>query len=256
MEYENKYYEVKMIYSLKEIKKSYLNDKNILGRSFYSRNTSMVAGELIGKILVRICGPVSSGRSLSGIIVETEAYYGAGDPASHACRGRTPRSEIMFGRAGMAYVYFCYGMYYLLNAVTEEVNTPGAVLIRAAWPLDGIELMKKRRLTQRKEIKSKDNFRDEIINAGNKTSDAFLKSKHLADGPGKLTVCFGIDISDNKKDLTNPSGDLKIYDCGIKNSLIKISTSPRVGLSSGKELNLRYMAENINMTEKIIRVAQ
>jgi len=93
-----------------------LNDKNILDRSFYSRDTSIVARELIGKILVRICGSASPGTVLSGMIIETEAYYGTGDPASHAYRGRTPRSEIMFGAAGMSYVYFCYGMYYLLNS--------------------------------------------------------------------------------------------------------------------------------------------
>ncbi len=245
-----------MTYSLKEIKKSYLNDKNILDRSFYSRDTSTVAKELIGKVLVRICGNVLSGAVLSGIIIETEAYYGTGDPASHAYRGKTPRSEIMFGRAGISYVYFCYGMYYLLNAVTEEVDTPGAVLIRALLPLDGIDHMIERRLAHRAEVKSKDSFKDQIINSGNKNRNTFLKSGNPADGPGKLTVCFGINISDNKKDLTSPSGNLRIYDCGIKNSLIKISSLPRVGISSARELHLRYMAENINLTEKTIRIKQ
>ena len=232
-----------------------LNDKNILDRSFYSRDTSIVARELIGKILVRICGPTSSGTVLSGIIIETEAYYGTGDPASHAYRGRTPRSEIMFGRAGMSYVYFCYGMYYLLNAVTEELNTPGAVLIRAVWPLEGIELMKKRRIAHRAKLKGKgkkNNAGAEKINADPKARNAYLNIKKLSDGPGKLTVCFGIDISDNKKDLANPSGDLIVCDCGIKNSLIKISTSPRIGISSAREIHLRYMAENINISGKIV----
>jgi len=232
-----------------------LYDKNILHRSFYARDTSIVARELIGKILVRICGPRPSHAFLSGIIIETEAYYGTDDPASHAFRGRTPRSEIMFGTAGMSYVYFCYGMYYLLNAVTEELNTPGAVLIRAVQPLEGIELMEKRRIAQRAKLKSKakkNNANTRKINTEPKARNAYFNINKLSDGPGKLTVCFGIDISDNKKDLTDPKGDLRIYDCGIKNSLIKISASPRIGISSGREIHLRYMAENINIPGKIV----
>jgi DNA-3-methyladenine glycosylase len=236
-----------------------LNDKNILDRSFYSRDTSIVARELIGKILVRICGSASPGTVLSGMIIETEAYYGTGDPASHAYRGRTPRSEIMFGRAGVSYVYFCYGMYYLLNAVTEELHTPGAVLIRAVRPLEGIELMKKRRIAHRAKLKGKgkkNNEGAEKLNACPQARNANLNIKKLSDGPGKLTVCFGIGISDNKKDLTDTAGDLRVCDYGIKNSLIKISTSPRIGISSAREIHLRYMAENINIPGKIVGPAK
>ena len=113
----------------------------ILKRDFFRRDTALVARELLGKKLVRI----SKGEYTSGTIIETEAYYGPGDPASHAFRGMTPRSSIMFGEAGIAYVYLCYGVYRLLNVVTEKKGNPGAVLIRSLKPLRGIEVMKRRR---------------------------------------------------------------------------------------------------------------
>ncbi len=121
-----------------------IDNLQVLNESFYERDTSLVAKELLGKILIRR----TEGQTLGGFIVETEAYYGDTDPASHAFRGKTPRSKIMFGRAGIAYVYFCYGMYNLLNAVTEKQDMPGAVLIRALEPVYGIEIMKKRRKTE------------------------------------------------------------------------------------------------------------
>ncbi|MCL5071411.1 MAG: DNA-3-methyladenine glycosylase [Actinobacteria bacterium] len=192
----------------------------ILNTGFYSRDTSVVARELLGKILVRQYGNMV----LSGIIVETEAYYGSDDPASHAFRGKTPRSEIMFGRPGIAYVYFCYGMYYLLNAVTENIEVPGAVLIRAVQPAEGIDLMLERR------------------NAGPGKRRVTAVSQ-LANGPGKITIAFGINISDNGKDLTCPESDLKIYDSSLKQSDFEISSSSRIGVSSGKERFLRYRLE-------------
>ncbi|MCJ7471611.1 MAG: DNA-3-methyladenine glycosylase, partial [Actinobacteria bacterium] len=108
--------------------------KTILNRNFYSRDTSRVAKDLLGKVLVKESGGITT----SGIIVETEAYYGPDDPASHAYGGSTPRSSIMFGKAGIAYVYLCYGVYWLLNIVTEEKTIPGAVLIRGLAPVGGI----------------------------------------------------------------------------------------------------------------------
>ncbi|GAH90627.1 unnamed protein product [marine sediment metagenome] len=112
--------------------------KNILPGEFYKRDTLEVARDLLGKALVKFKGP----EMVGGIILETEAYYGQDDPASHAYGGKTPRSEIMFGKPGIAYVYMCYGMYYLLNVVTENEGKPGAVLIRALKPLWGIDIMK------------------------------------------------------------------------------------------------------------------
>ncbi len=96
-----------------------------LGRDFYNRPTLKVAKELIGKVV--------SFANYQGVITETEAYVGEGDPACHAARGKTKRNEVMFGRAGVSYVYFIYGMYHCLNFVTEQEGFPAAVLIRGVY---------------------------------------------------------------------------------------------------------------------------
>src|SRR5690349_9239131 len=103
-----------------------------LPRALYSRDAETVARELVGKVLVHVIG----GKTLRARIVETEAYVGPHDLACHASKGRTTRTEVMFGEAGHAYVYFIYGMYDMLNIVTGKVGEPQAVLIRAAEPLD------------------------------------------------------------------------------------------------------------------------
>ena len=113
----------------------------ILPRTFYAGDTLPVARALLGKKLVR----KFRGKELSGIIVETEAYCGEADSACHAHRGKTPRNAVIYGQPGHAYVYFTYGMHYLLNIVTETEGNPGAVLIRAVLPLDGIQEMEARR---------------------------------------------------------------------------------------------------------------
>jgi DNA-3-methyladenine glycosylase len=103
-----------------------------LGRTFYARDAIHLAPALIGKVLVRRIGR----KVYRARIVETEAYIGQHDLACHASRGRTNRTEIMFGPAGHAYVYFIYGMYHMLNIVAAHVDDAQAVLIRAAEPLD------------------------------------------------------------------------------------------------------------------------
>jgi DNA-3-methyladenine glycosylase len=105
----------------------------MLPKSFYQRDAETVARELIGKVLVRRV----TTRKLQARIVETEAYVGAHDLACHAARGRTARTEVMFGPGGHAYIYFIYGMYYMLNFVTGLEGDAQAVLIRAGEPLDG-----------------------------------------------------------------------------------------------------------------------
>src|SRR6266513_4875300 len=112
-----------------------------LPRSFYDRPTLDVARDLIGKVLVH----VRRGVRTSGIIVEVEAYIGESDPACHAAPGRTRRNEPLYGAPGHAYVYLNYGIHSLVNVVTQARGSPAAVLIRALDPLEGLELMRRRR---------------------------------------------------------------------------------------------------------------
>ncbi len=142
-----------------------------LSRSFYARPTLEVARDLLGKCLIR---RLPSGL-LVGEITEVEAYIGEDDPACHAAHGRTSRTEVMYGEAGHAYVYFVYGMYHCLNIVTERAGFPAAVLIRAV-ALD-------------------------------------LKTNIKSDGPGKLCQAFSITKQLNGVDLTT-SNELWLEDRG------------------------------------------
>lgn len=170
---------------------------NILNRKFYERDTLKVARELLGKKLVRQVG----GINLSGMIVETEAYCGQEDSACHAHRGETPRNSIMFGKPGHAYVYFTYGMHYMLNLVTEAEGSPCAVLIRAIEPIDGIEAME----TRRKK-----------------------KGSQLTNGPAKLCQALSIDKSLNSWDVTTGS---KLWVEDYKRISAKsIISTPRIGI--------------------------
>lgn len=178
-----------------------------LRRSFYERNTAVVAFELIGKIL----SFEQEGRIFQGWIVETEAYFGISDPASHAYRGPTPRAKIMFGPPGFSYVYFTYGNHHCLNVVTEKETVAGAVLIRALEPLSEIEMMKQRR--------------------------SATEIKNLTNGPGKLTQAFGITREDSGKDLTLDSF------CVVKEEEEKplaIQVTTRIGISRAKEMPCRF----------------
>src|SRR5687767_286942 len=137
-----------------------------LPREFYTRtNVLTVARELLGKLLVV---PAPDGTRVSGIIVETEAYRGPLDRASHAYGGRrTKRTEAMYGLGGTVYIFFVYGMYNQFNVVTNVEDVPHAVLIRALQPVEGIELMRQRRHGR--------------------------AHQHLTDGPGKLCIAMGLD---------------------------------------------------------------
>src|SRR4051812_17000941 len=120
------------------------HDKKKLGRKFYTRSDTLrVARELLGKRLVVPSEP--EGERVSGIIVETEAYMGPEDKGAHSYNNRrTSRTEVMYAQGGLAYVYFIYGMYYQFNVVTGLEDVPHAVLVRAAHPEEGIELMRER----------------------------------------------------------------------------------------------------------------
>ncbi|HLO32929.1 MAG TPA: DNA-3-methyladenine glycosylase [Anaerolineales bacterium] len=171
-----------------------------LPRSFYDRSTLKVARDLIGARLVRIL----DGQKLVGIITETEAYIGQNDLACHAKAGLTPRTAVMFGEPGHAYVYFTYGNHWMLNVVAERQGFPAAVLIRAIRPVEGVEIMLERR-----------HGRDTL-------------------GPGKLCQAMGITKNENGIDLTKRNGSLWIEE-GIKVPNSRVTKGPRVGLNNTPE---------------------
>jgi DNA-3-methyladenine glycosylase len=176
-----------------------------LPRAFYARDTLVVARALLGQRLVRIL----DGRRCSGLISEVEAYTGPDDAASHAFR-RTPRSTIMYGPPGHAYVYFIYGANFCLNAVAKSSQqAAGAVLLRALLPQDGIQLMRARR--------------------------GAVADRHLTDGPGKLCKALAIDRTLYGADLTT-AGELCIEE-GIEVPETQVAQAPRIGVV-GDELAL------------------
>ena len=173
---------------------------DILPRRFYVSDTKKVARDLLGKTLVRKVGK----RVLSGVIIETEAYKGKNDPASHSSRKKTERNKIMFGEVGRAYVYFTYGMHYCFNVVAKkEEDESGAVLIRAIQPIQGIKHMIKNRKTN-------------VVS-------------NLANGPGKLTQAMQITLKEYNLDLTKNSS-LFIID---NEKPAKIIAKPRIGIKTG-----------------------
>lgn len=166
-----------------------------LSRRFFARQTLQVARDLLGHLLVH---DTPQGRVV-GRIVEVEAYRGPTDPASHAFR-RTPRSQIMWGRPGTAYVYFTYGNHYCMNVVTEPEGTAGAILLRAVEPVGGTEIMRQNR-----------GVRDDRL---------------LASGPGCLTQAFGVDRAHNGADLGHPP----LYLARGRTTRVPVRTGPRIGI--------------------------
>lgn len=176
----------------------------ILARSFYDRDTVDVARDLLGKILVRKI----NGSTISGVIVETEAYRYKDDPASHTYGGMTERNKAMFGQVGRAYVYFTYGMHYCVNAVARSSDyEAGAVLIRSLVPKTGIDFMSRQR----------------------RTSDL----SNLSNGPAKLTQALKITKKEYGEDLTKRS-NLFITD-GLKIKKSEIFTGPRIGIKKAND---------------------
>jgi len=176
-----------------------------LPREFYARtNVLTVARDLLGKLLVV---PAPDGTRVSGMIVETEAYRGPQDRASHAYGGRrTKRTETMYGLGGTAYVYFVYGMYYQFNVVTNVPETPHAVLVRGLEPVEGLEWMHRRRHGQ--------------------------TDLNLANGPGKLCIALGIDRKLDRADLL---GNAVWLEAGKKLSARQIAAGPRIGIDYAQE---------------------
>lgn len=176
-----------------------------LPREFYTRkNVLEVARDLLGKKLVV---PHKNGSRVAGIIVETEAYRGPEDRASHAYSGRrTQRTETMYGIGGTAYVYFVYGMYHQFNVVTNIKDVPHAILVRAVEPVEGLDLIRRRR-----------RGRPEC---------------ELTSGPGRLCLALGIDRGLDKADLL---GERVWIEEGMSISPRQIARGPRVGIDYAEE---------------------
>jgi DNA-3-methyladenine glycosylase len=177
-----------------------------LTRAFFRRDSRIVAPELLGKVLVH--GPTSAR------IVEVEAYCGGEDPGSHAYRGPTRRNATMFGRPGGLYVYFTYGMHWCANAVCGEVGEGIAVLLRAARPLDGLEVMQSRRPAAR-------------------------RTRDLCRGPARLCQAFALDGTFDGADLVTGDRGVTLVDDGTPPP-DRPGIGPRIGLSAGADLPWRW----------------
>ena len=179
--------------------------ENLLPESFYARpDVTRVSRDLLGKRLCSLIG----GHFTSGIITETEAYCGRGDKACHANNGkRTPRTEVMFGEPGHAYIYLCYGIHHLFNVVTNRKGLADAVLVRAVYPEAGVDVMKERR-----------------------QGTSF---QNLANGPGKFTQALGITTDLNKTSLF--SKPLWIEDTSFEIPPSHITHSKRIGIDYAEE---------------------
>ena len=187
----------------------------VLPRRFYSRPTVEVAKDLLGKVLRH--------GNTAGIIVETEAYLGGDDLASHSAKGITDRTRVIFGPPGHAYVYLIYGMYECLNIVAEPDGIAGCVLIRAVEPIEGIEVMRERRPAVKRLI-------------------------DLASGPGKLTLALGLTRAMNGADMTK--GPLTVHDTGTPAPVIV--TTPRIGIKQCADWPLRFhIAANLHITPSV-----
>ncbi|MCF8368727.1 MAG: DNA-3-methyladenine glycosylase [Bacteroidales bacterium] len=183
-----------------------------LDRTFYTReDVVQIARDLIGKLIVSKI----NGFTTSAVIIETEAYAGAIDRASHAWNNRrTARTEIMFGNGGMAYIYLCYGIHHLFNFVTGEAGLPHAVLLRGIYPMTGLDVMEKR------------------------TGKVF-REKGFGDGPGKASKALGLHVGLNGEDLIK--GKIYVEDIGLNVEDNDLLIGPRIGVDyAGEDARLPY----------------
>ena len=175
-------------------------NSSILKRDFFQKDPLTVARQLIGKSLVRTI----EGTRISGLIYETEAYDGESDLACHAHSGWSERNSVMYGDGGHAYIYFTYGMHWMMNCVTGTIGYPSAVLIRAILPVEGIEYIR--------------NIRTPI------------KEAHWCDGPGKLTKSLSINKDLNGSDLCDPDNSLIIENrIAVPDNWVAVT--PRIGIN-------------------------
>jgi len=188
-------------------------------RSFYAHPTAEVARSLLGTILLHS----TAEGLLAGMIVEVEAYLGQNDPAAHSSAGRTPRTRVIFGDPGHAYVYRIYGLHHCLNVVAEPDGTPGCVLIRALEPICGVEVMRSRRTAAR-------------------------RVEQIASGPAKLTQALGIGMEAYGSDLLGETLSIRVPH---KKPKVSTATTKRIGIRKAQELDLRFfIADNKHVSRR------
>ncbi len=192
-----------------------------LKKDFYNRNVLVVAQELLGKIFV--VNDKNSGKKLTGMITEVEAYDGRIDEAAHTFNGKTKRNEIMFEEGGYLYVYFTYGVHFCANIVTGEMDIGTAILLRSMEPKKGIETFAERR------------FGKKIVSEKEKIN--------LLNGPGKICQAFGLNKNHNGKHLTGNEIYLLDRDLVDKDEIVRCR---RIGIKKSVDLPWRfYINENI-----------
>ncbi len=191
---------------------------HIVPASFYARDTEHVARDMLGMLLQ--C--TTHEGTTSGIIVETEAYVGEHDAACHATAGLTTRTAPLYERAGIAYVYFIYGMYWCFNAVTRAKGLPSAVLVRAVEPVEGVDIMRRRRPRAHRD-------------------------RDLTNGPGKLCLAMGITGSMNRQSLQRGSLVIRDY-TSYPDSAVAIT--PRIGIRHAADWPLRWIVSGNEYVSK------
>ena len=195
-------------------------------RGFFQRETLIVARDLIGKLLVR----TMDNYRVSGIIYETEAYDGEKDLACHARSGKTNRNAVMYGNGGHAYIYFTYGMHWMVNCVAGPIGYPAAVLIRAVHPIEGIDHIRRQR--------------------------APILEKHWCNGPAKLTKALSITHELNGVDLCARGSPLHI-ELGFSVPDGWISSTPRIGIQNTpepwKSKSWRFIADLAKLKSNFIK---
>jgi DNA-3-methyladenine glycosylase len=190
-----------------------------LPRSFYDRNPDLVARDLLGKVFVHEV----DGKTLKGKIVEVEAYLASGDEAAHNFKGKNKRNQSLYREAGHAYIH-SMRQYFLLDLVTEGVDVPSSVLIRAVEPIEGVEHMKKNRDVD--------------------------KIEDLASGPSKFCIAFKINKELDGIDTTKTDSPFYIEDPVVPDENLQIETSVRIGISRAKDIPLRFWIKGSSFTSR------
>ncbi len=194
-----------------------------LPREFFAQPALQVARQVLGMRLVRL----EDGQRIAGLIVEAEAYRGEEDQGCHCRAGRTPRTRTLYGPPGHAYVYFTYGMHWMLNFVAEPVDCPAAILIRAILPTEGLDIIAARRKGQPAPL--------------------------WTNGPGKICQALDIDRRFNNSDLCAPDSQLFVEQAAPVSDA-SVTVGPRVGLNNvpepWKSIPWRFLAQINNRREE------